>query len=94
MPIYAYVAEGETSCPHCADPFELRQRIDDARLDCCPECGAPVRRVISAPALATGSPSLSEANLEKHGFTQYRKREKGVYEKTVGKGPKVITDES
>ena len=92
MPIYVYVAEGETRCPHCAEPFEVRQRIDDERLGRCPQCGAPVRRVISAPALATGSVDLSESNLEKHGFTQYRKSAKGVYEKTAGKGPTVISD--
>jgi putative FmdB family regulatory protein len=94
MPTYSYVAEGERACAHCAQPFDVRQRIDDDRLRQCPECGAPVRRVISAPALTTGTANLSESNLEKHGFTQYRKREKGVYEKTTGRGPKVIRDDS
>ena len=94
MPIYVYIAEGEASCSACAESFELRQRIDDERLSACPRCGAAVRRVITPPSLSTGSVNLSEANLEKHGFTQYRKREKGVYEKTAGRGPKVIRDDS
>ena len=32
--------------------------------------------------------------LEKHGFTQYRKSGKGVYEKSAGKGPAIISDDS
>lgn len=92
MPIYQYQANSEADCAHCREPFECRQSINDARLDACPRCGAPVRRVISAPHLATSGPSLSESNIEKHGFTKYRKSEKGVYEKTAGKGPDVIRD--
>lgn len=72
--------------------FDRRQGINDPRLTRCPECGSPVRRVITAPHLSSASPNLSEANLERKGFTQYRKVEKGVYEKTVGKGPKHIVD--
>ena len=56
-------------------------------------CGAPVKRKISAPNLGTAGPSLDAANIEKHGFTQYRKAGKGVYEKTAGKGPEVISDD-
>jgi hypothetical protein len=51
-----------------------------------------VRRKISRPHLSSPAPSLSENNIEKHGFTQFRKVEKGVYEKTAGKGPDFITD--
>jgi hypothetical protein len=72
--------------------FDRRQGVNDPRLTHCPECGAAVRRVIAAPHLASSSPSLSPANLERKGFTQYRRVEKGVYEKTAGKGPKHIVD--
>jgi len=92
MPIYVYQATTDARCDFCSEPFECRQSIDEARLETCPQCGGPVRRVITAPHLASSGPSLSEANLEKHGFTQYRKTEQGVYEKTVGKGPDVISD--
>jgi len=68
------------------------QKLSDDPLACCPECYSPVRRKISRPNLASPAPSLSESNLEKHGFTQFRKVEKGVYEKTAGKGPDFITD--
>jgi putative FmdB family regulatory protein len=71
--------------------FEVIQKMNDERLSACPNCGADVRRVISAPHLATNSPSLDENNIAKHGFTQYRKAGKGVYEKTAGKGPDFIS---
>ena len=93
MPIYEYRTAGETSCAHCADGFDAMQKISEAALTECPRCGAPVQRQISAPRIARPGPSLDRANLEKHGFTQYRKSGKGVYEKTAGKGPDVISDD-
>ena len=92
MPIYVYQAQGAKSCPHCTGPFELIQKINEQRLTSCPQCGAPVKRIITPPNLARAGPSLAEDNIEKHGFTRFRKVEKGVYEKTAGKGPDFITD--
>ena len=94
MPIYEYRPLTENSCSFCRDGFELLRKISDPDLVVCPECGAGVKRVLSAPNLASSSTSLDTANLEKHGFTQYRKSGKGVYEKTAGKGPGVISDSS
>jgi len=93
MPIYEYQATGEPNCAFCADRFEVLAKIHDEPLAACPRCGAPVERCVSAPNLARPAPSMKEANLEKHGFTQYRKVEKGVYEKTTGKGPDFISDD-
>jgi putative FmdB family regulatory protein len=93
MPIYTYQASGDSHCGQCHEVFEVRQRIDDERLASCPKCGAPVRRVITPPALTAGGPDMGKDNLERHGFTQYRRAGKGVYEKTAGKGPGLITDE-
>jgi putative FmdB family regulatory protein len=93
MPIYEYKATGEASCIFCADGFELLRKISDPVVQICPECGAPVSRVISAPNIGGSGPALTESNIEKHGFTQYRKVEKGVYEKTTGKGPDFISDD-
>ena len=45
MPIYEYKCEG------CGDVFELRQRFADEPLTTHDKCGAPVHRLISAPAL-------------------------------------------
>ena len=92
MPIYVYRASGESNCSLCEKPFERRQKVEHSRLTACPECRSPVRQVITAPNLAKPVPNLSETNVEKHGFTQYKKAGKGVYEKTAGKGPEILTD--
>ena len=94
MPIYEYRPVKEGSCTFCGKGFELLRKISDPDVSVCPECGAAVERVLSAPSLARSDTSLDPANVEKHGFTQYRKSGKGVYEKTAGKGPNVISDNS
>ncbi len=91
MPFYEYIADGTPGCPHCLAPFTLLQRLSDPVLDRCPECGTVVRRVISPPSLVSGQSDLKPSRLEQAGFTQYRKIGKGVYEKTAGKGPGVIS---
>ncbi|NNJ65483.1 MAG: zinc ribbon domain-containing protein [Xanthomonadales bacterium] len=93
MPIYEYLPKGEARCDYCTEGFELMRKISDPALDRCPNCGAAVERRISAASVPRASPSLDPANLEKHGFTQYRRSGKGVYEKAAGKGPKTIKDE-
>lgn len=91
MPIYEF--EGQGGCPQCQGRFELIRRASDPDLDACPACGAPVRRVISAPYVVGGDAHrLGEGHLDKHGFTQYKKISKGIYEKTAGKGPDIISD--
>lgn len=91
MPIYEYAAI-DKGCPQCESRFDVRQKVAEPELEKCPHCGAGVRRVISAPAVAMGNAhTLSEKHAAKHGFTQYRRAGKGVYEKTAGKGPKFIS---
>ncbi len=92
MPIYVYEPSTESHCRYCLGGFERRQRVNDPRLTQCPECREPVRRVITAPGLTRPAPNLTEKNIGDKGFTQYRKLEKGVYEKTVGKGPDLLVD--
>lgn len=92
MPTYVYQASTDAHCERCEAPFDQRQKLDEPRLHSCPACGAPLRRIITAPNLAKSSPNLSEDNIAKHGFTQYRKTSKGKYKKTAGKGPDIITD--
>lgn len=93
MPIYEYQTSGADHCEFCESGFDRLQKLAEPALVACPACGAAVERKISAPNLATAGQSLSESNIEKHGFTQYRKLEKGVYEKTTGKGPDFISDD-
>ena len=91
MPIYEYAAASK-GCPHCEGHFDVLQKLSEPTLTQCPQCGAAIVRVISAPSVAMGnSHLLKEKNVEKSGFTQYRRAGKGVYEKTAGKGPKYIS---
>ncbi len=94
MPIYVYQSNPGSGCDHCLNGFEKLQKVSAQPLLRCPRCGVPIRKLLTAPNLASKSPDLGERNIEKHGFTQYRKREKGVYEKTVGKGPKLIGEKN
>lgn len=41
MPVYEY------ECPACEKVFEMQQRIADAPVEICPECGGPVKKLIS-----------------------------------------------
>ena len=93
MPIYEYQPGSARHCAYCRNGFEKLQKLHEPALLECPRCHAPVRRVISAANVAKSGPSLEPSNLEKHGFTQYRKSGKGVYQKTAGKGPDVISDD-
>lgn len=89
MPLYDY-APLSGRCDRCNGRFEVMQRIADAKLSACPECGQACERLISAVALG-GKYSLSNSKIESSGLTQYKRSEKGVYEKTAGKdGPPVI----
>ena len=91
MPIYQYIVEGD-GCAYCSEGIELLQKLSDPALGTCPECDAPVHRVISAPSVVSGGAHLArESHIEKHGFTQYKRAGKGVYEKTAGKGPRFIS---
>jgi putative FmdB family regulatory protein len=93
MPIYEYRrSDTATGCATCTPGFDRLQRMSDADLSHCPDCGAAVMRVISAPSLAIGGAHLiKEKKVGDAGFTQYRKIGKGVYEKTAGKGPNIIS---
>ena len=50
VPTYEY------ECSGCARTFEVRQRISEAPLERCPECGGRIHRVLSAaPFILKGS---------------------------------------
>ncbi len=92
MPFYEYICSEEPGCEHCRDAFTVLQGISADPLVACPACGSPIRRKISAPNLVGSSTSdLKPSKIEKAGFTQYRKIGKGVYEKSAGKGPGIIS---
>jgi putative FmdB family regulatory protein len=93
MPIFDYRCLDETGgCDHCRAGFEHLERLNAEPLANCPRCGAPVHKQLSAPALAIGGAHLQkEKKIGDAGFTQYKKIGKGVYEKTAGKGPGIIS---
>lgn len=94
MPIYEYINDAEPGCEICRSRFTRLQKLSEPALRTCPGCGGPVRRVISPPNVVSGKAhQLRESNIEKAGFTQYKKIGKGVYEKTAGKGPGIIKDD-
>lgn len=92
MPIFEYRCENP-GCTTRGQSWDSLQRLGDDRAAPCPVCGQPGQRQISAPAIASGSSHvLKESHFSRHGFTQYRRLEKGVYEKTAGSGPSIISD--
>lgn len=44
MPAYEY------QCQACGDRFERRQKMSDAAIDTCPQCGGAAQRLISGGA--------------------------------------------
>lgn len=92
MPIYEYRCD-HADCASRGARFERLQRLGDDSAACCPACGHPGTRLISAPSVAMGQAhQLKEKHFSEKGFTQYKRLEKGVYEKTAGKGPAIISD--
>jgi putative FmdB family regulatory protein len=96
MPIYEYEHDAQLG-PECSARFEVLQRVQEEPLAHCPTCGFACHRVLSSFATARATRSgwsskadLSPSNLERLGFTQYRRAKGGRYEKTCGRGPSVI----
>ncbi|VTR97872.1 FmdB family zinc ribbon protein [Tuwongella immobilis] len=95
MPMYVYAVilpDGTDG-----DTFEVLQSISEPPLTEHPETGQPVRRVITAPNAPKAwtdthaKANLSDKNLERLGFTKYKRAGGGNYEKTAGSGPDVIS---
>jgi putative FmdB family regulatory protein len=83
MPIYEYQASDAAAaagCRHCAAPFEVMQRINDAPLTTCPQCGAAVTRLISAPAVGRSQSGFDD-RAKAAGFHKLQRLGKGEYEK-------------
>ena len=81
MPLYVYEAtEPAQGCAKCARGFETTQRLAEAKLTACPACGAPVRRVICAPALGHSKTDL-HYRAKRAGFHTLKRVGTGEYEK-------------
>lgn len=91
MPIYQYALDEGQTCDQCPGRFDELQKIADPKLTQCPRCQKPVHREVCAPAImGNGSRPPQASEIERAGFTQYKKAGKDVYEKTAGKGPDTI----
>ncbi len=94
MPTYVYEILDDDG-NGTGETFEIVQSMRARALTKDPKTGRPVRRVPQAPAIAgsmsplkTGK-TLSDRNLERLGFTKYKRQSDGSYEKTAGKeGPR------
>lgn len=97
MPTYVYELLDKRGEP-TGETFEHVQSMKEAALTAHPVTGAPCRRAIVAPAIASNASPLktksmlSNKNLERLGFTKYERKGKGYMERTAGKeGPRSIS---
>ena len=96
MPVYTYEIVNDDGT--AGETFEVMRKMSDPALERHPESGQKVRRVFQAAHIAGITSSLhsktltSDKNLEKHGFTAYRRNGKGHYDRTAGsEGPEHLS---
>ena len=95
MPIYVY--KTVLNDGSAGETIEVLQQMSDPPLTHHPATGLPLRKVITAAAIAgrwsdlNAKSNLSDKKLDAKGFTKYVKMGDGVYEKRAGKGPDVIS---
>ena len=80
MAIYEYEHIGEP-CARGA-VFEVVQSMRENPLTRCPECGGPVRKIISRTNVNTPK---TDNELKDLGFTKLVRRDKGVYENVTAR---------
>lgn len=100
MPTYVYQPASsqapKQTCEACAGGFEMVQKMSEDALTKCPQCGHPVERVIMAPNVngAGKFSTPSDGRMSRAGFTQYKRKGKGYYEKSFGQGPSALHGDS
>ena len=81
MPMYDYQAKDpEHGCEACREPFEMMRRLDEPPLTACPKCGAPVVKLVGAPALGR-SKSAPDDRAKAAGFHKLKRVDHGTFEK-------------
>jgi putative FmdB family regulatory protein len=87
MPTYEYQAKDPAGgCDTCRARFEVQQSMRDEPLTACPQCGAPITRLISACGINTrGSERsmLSDRNLRAKGLTKLVNEGGGKFRKVT-----------
>jgi hypothetical protein len=71
----------------CDGRVRVIQGITDAPLTYCPDCGLPVRKVISNVQIKLNQAVDPEKT---KGFSTFKKAESGVWEKVSGPGPEIL----
>jgi len=96
MPMYLYGPKlnlGEKrACEACAGTFEILQRMAAEPLTQCPQCGGAIERLLTTPSV-TGTKRYkkhSPRQMAAAGFTQYKRKGHGYYEKQFGQGPRTL----
>ena len=83
MPIYTYrVFKEQAGCEHCADTFEISQRMSDERLAKCPRCGCDVDRIITGCAYVPGhrfGDALTSERMKRGGLRKLVRDDNGSY---------------
>lgn len=80
MPIYEFIARNKHHCcPSCRDGFECLLRHTEPMPVQCPDCGAPVRKCISAPNVGASASGFDD-RAKSSGFHKLKKTGKGEYE--------------
>ena len=80
MPIYEY-QHLKKSCAR-GEIFEFSQSIHEEELTRCPDCGEPVRKLISRMNINTPK---TNSELKDMGFTKLVRRDDGVYENVTAR---------
>ncbi|MBI2438833.1 MAG: hypothetical protein HYV36_08505, partial [Lentisphaerae bacterium] len=61
MPLREYQArDPQKGCARCQEPFERLEQGATPPLEKCPDCGAPLKRLISAPAIGDSKSSFDQ----------------------------------
>ncbi|MBU4198905.1 MAG: zinc ribbon domain-containing protein [Verrucomicrobia bacterium] len=81
MPIREYQAtDPNRSCSSCRQPFEQIESVNQPPVEKCPQCGAAVVRLISAPAVGASRTGFDD-RAKSAGFHKLKKLGRGEYEK-------------
>lgn len=81
MPIREYQAGNpEKGCSVCRNRFERIERLNEPVMSKCPQCGAELLRLISAPRVGA-SQTGADDRARRAGFHKLKKISRGEYEK-------------
>jgi len=80
MPVYEYEHTGP-ACP-IGRIFEVTQSLKERSLSKCPQCGRPIKKLISLVGVSTPK---TNSELRDLGFTKLVKRDDGIYENVTAR---------